>query len=1402
MEIKNINTYNNAPERAFETICSQLFENWLKRSFTDVKYFSVVNGAGGDGGVEAYAVRENGNIIGLQAKWFISTIYSSQIKQIEKSIKTAKEIRPELKDYIICIPRETNSKKKVKDNKIGENTEENRINSLISRTKKKYPDLNIQLWKPTRIIRELSFPENDGLIKLWFEKEEISFETLKIRFELARESWLLDRYFPDLHNQGEISDLISQSLVTRPFIRKEVRSLQEIIDKLTNAVDLSNFYISNNNLDAELNSELTKIVLIFPSFISVFENFKLEINNNFVPVPKAIEELNIYSVYSRLMQATVPNILRETHRKLESLLFELHQTHLSQFISDKFKKFVPHNNIILGPVGSGKTHALAYEVERKLLNNELAMLIRAKDCNKLNWKSILSDSLQCCYDWSDVQILTALSSLARNRSTEIASKDKENKFLNQNIKFLICIDGIDESSFPKKWEDLINETKVWLDRFPNIRFVFTCRNYYPHNQNPFSLPHDEIKIRRKDIYMYENSISFDYLKHFQINYTNTPWIINSFENGLSLRLFCEEYRGKDLSDYFDNPVFNSSHKLLTDKLCRLETEYSARINGSISDSEQMVKKALNFIIDYFLRENKIDESNLRNSLWSDLEEVLSKKETGILLDLLTDNGFLICQRYDEDTDLLTKKFYEIGIQTYFDFLIAKRICKDIIRENEKVLPQHIEGEKYNYVRELVGLELVTQYDRLIGTNGLWTSNFSEWELLQLQFRVLSLTTKNVFDRYTSYLKELFLIDRDRFVKYFVIPNSSREDLNIIQTIVHQILLDFQTTYERDKFWSGPDEHEIVGFSHLSYCFEHRSLFLLAKYNQDPLLYSWVLSTTSRPIRAKIKNELTRWALNDIGGFVDLLDVIFFSCNDVQIQEDLSAVIYGLSSLIDGNSLHIEELVIWIELNIYATKQIVKIKNSTIRHGTRCFIERAYNLGFCSKDTYDLSLPPYIYNPAELLSICENGVVTHSGIFPIEHDLYWEDIKKAYSQFLYYDELEMCATMKNILILHNAQHMLPNEFFTRVALQFVLDLGWDKEDGYGDIGSQQFMTFEEKYVWLAIHHIQGYLADRIFYERNLDIGIPSDYIDVVNLHNPAHEEFIKIEYLNINSVKWYIPDDLSPIIFSSPEKIKEDIKKWVINNYQYNFSKWVFPENLSLLREENKVKDRWFVLKSETRLSDPNKIGRAWLKTDCLLLDEENYNTLRLLLENGKSIKLKTDRFNSEIDNRGSVSLLDVIWRESIQEYNNEFTLFLGDQIKIKAFASVNTFVESSSGMGKDKHYFIPSKKVREILKINKSDKISYFDENNSLKVIGNSTHEDSNNAQEMLIADRENIAEALAESKLFPVWVCREFRSTIDHKLIKENNAHFQNCRIWIYTNDNNNENTTLIHEGYYTKMN
>ena len=208
MNWADFQTYNESPTKAFEVLCNQLFENWCNEEYnSNIVSFNVVNGAGGDGGVESYAVLGNREIVGLQAKWFLTSITESQMNQIKNSIKTALKVRPQITRYIICVPRDLASVTA----RTG-NTEDKRWNDLKAAMQIEFPPLTIDLWNETRLVTELQKASSAGIYRFWFEKSEISEESIRFSFSKSKESWLSTKYVPELNTFGEIDECISEFL--------------------------------------------------------------------------------------------------------------------------------------------------------------------------------------------------------------------------------------------------------------------------------------------------------------------------------------------------------------------------------------------------------------------------------------------------------------------------------------------------------------------------------------------------------------------------------------------------------------------------------------------------------------------------------------------------------------------------------------------------------------------------------------------------------------------------------------------------------------------------------------------------------------------------------------------------------------------------------------------------------------------------------------------------------------------------------------------------------------------------------------------------------------------------------------------------------------------------------------
>jgi len=204
-----------SPAKAFEAFSAQLFERWVRREYRDNLQFYALHGAGGDGGVEAFATLADGSVVGLQAKWFPGNLDPSQIKQIWGSTTTARARYPNLVRYVVTMP--TNLTLGGPAPKRGERKGRapkggvERWQELVDRVTATYPGLALERWDEQGLRRQLDLEANHELYAAWFSGTFLSFPELHLIWEKAR-GRLRDRYIPDLHATGSLEEVLASDL--------------------------------------------------------------------------------------------------------------------------------------------------------------------------------------------------------------------------------------------------------------------------------------------------------------------------------------------------------------------------------------------------------------------------------------------------------------------------------------------------------------------------------------------------------------------------------------------------------------------------------------------------------------------------------------------------------------------------------------------------------------------------------------------------------------------------------------------------------------------------------------------------------------------------------------------------------------------------------------------------------------------------------------------------------------------------------------------------------------------------------------------------------------------------------------------------------------------------------------
>jgi hypothetical protein len=214
----------------FEEFCCQL----LRRApeVPEGSQFRRVRGAGGDGGVEATWFFPDGNVWGLQAKYF-SKIGASEKRQLAESLHQAAANYPLLAHYTICLPFNLTAKKgaKIGRPKSGQHeTFSKWLDEWRQEFAGKGRTIEIDLWDETELLGRLAQTDTSGgLSRYWFSQEVWSEDWFKQRFVEAK-AQAGKRYTPELTIETPLEYALQAFGRSEAWIKK-MESLRDLFSE-------------------------------------------------------------------------------------------------------------------------------------------------------------------------------------------------------------------------------------------------------------------------------------------------------------------------------------------------------------------------------------------------------------------------------------------------------------------------------------------------------------------------------------------------------------------------------------------------------------------------------------------------------------------------------------------------------------------------------------------------------------------------------------------------------------------------------------------------------------------------------------------------------------------------------------------------------------------------------------------------------------------------------------------------------------------------------------------------------------------------------------------------------------------------------------------------------------------
>jgi hypothetical protein len=927
-----------SPEDAFEAFCAQLFERWVARELGDDLKSYVLRGAGGDGGVEAFATLTNGEVRGLQAKWFPRNLDSSRMNQIQSSVDTALRTFPTLRRYIVAMPHNLTKGTPGKDNKPRKGGVE-RWAEFIGDLAASHPQLQIVRWDEAGLLDQLAHPGNQEIKAIWFDGE-FTHETLKTAWRKTKKR-LHDRYLPSLHAVGRVDAIIDADSWTHEQVVDASEALEKALDALAVArSDLEGFErLTLGNLPAGLNSaippmadaigSLRACAASLASVMTAGPTSAVEVFRSTTAIKQFNVELNDYErsrsgAYAAHHAARALSLVRESLDAVRGV---------GHWISDSA---IPR--IIQGPAGCGKTHAVARAVERLVERGAPALMILAKTHDPgQGARRMMSEALDAP-GWSLSHVLDGLEALAIiDQLRRVKAGTRHDGF----SRCLVIIDGLEESpSNSQQWFDVIGDIAVELESRRRVHLLASARpEYVRQRARP---PGVTLVTLDVDGDVDLPALFQTYANHYAIHVDRVPWLGWAMRNPLEVRLFAEEFRGRSVS-----ASEGANANLLTlfrRKLERLEVEARDRAGSQAwSDYLNLVFSVLTELTELGSKASSdwIPSVDIVHAV-AERDPEFTAQRVRDVLSLLIEYG-LIDRMFPPTEGLAASPpVYTLATRHVSDFVLASALAPatlaEIARGDALVFPEIL----------LDRHSAAILYAAQLAQCGYFVVDLS-WSNAPPDLRMLHAASLRLLPPDTAGQRaaeiERWLIETTELNRHLlaelVVQIARIPEHPLGPRLLDRALRSLPLA-ERDPIWSVPED--LRGTGPWARCFvpildNVRLSADIDNWESLPLLVAWTCSSVVEERRRRAREMLARWGGSRLADMVELL-AYMADVDDPQLLDDLVVAALGAAVIAPVDNPAIGELARLVDRLFFAEHAAVPTTSVPIRMAARAIIERA------------------------------------------------------------------------------------------------------------------------------------------------------------------------------------------------------------------------------------------------------------------------------------------------------------------------------------------------------------------------------------------------------------------------------------------------------------------------------
>lgn len=921
-----------SPETAFEAFAAQLFERWLRREHGDDLASYTLHGAGGDGGVEAFARLPSGDVIGLQAKWFAGNIKASEISKIRASLDRAVGTFPALRKYVLA-QRQNLTKARHEDETGGVERWEN----FIAAAKNHHPLVEVVRWDEAGLLDQLAQPGNQEIKALWFESE-FTANMITVAWEKSR-SRLGDRYLPDLHAVGSIDAILDNDLWSSQAVRQKRRALQQASESLSEASSALGGFIrlTDGRRPPELDAPAIEAAASIEALRShasallgvVASGPRLEF-----PEGPEVDAL-----------AGFDELLADFKEKDEGTYTADHAERALKLAWEAYEKVdgieqalraSTRPRLVVGPAGCGKTHAAAAGVRRRVEGTAPCVLVLGKGSVPRDGAArILADALDTP-GWSLARMLDGLEALAVLRQASLVpAEEGEVGF----ARALILIDGLEEAPESDRWGDLLGDLAVELARRPRVHLVATTRpEFFRHADLPRSIGHVHVE-EHADVDL--PAMLFNYAREYRVGIEAVPWLGWALRNALEIRLLAEEFRGRAVS-----AAEGANANVLTlfrRKVARLEKEARERAGDDAwTEHLGLLPVILEVLSDLTAEEGRVrvDDADIVARVMA-VDTEFTARRVRVALAMLQEHGLV--DRYLPPPRGLRgpQPEYSLATRHLSDFVLATRLAEMTVA----ALPP---GDPVPFPSTLRGRDAASVlYAARLAEQGHFVVDISWLEpptdLRVVHAKALSLLPPALAatrrDELVSWLVESTALNR-ALVRGLVLPVSRVPDHPLGPLALDEALRGLALA-ARDPVWSVPEDLDGTGPWHR--CFD-RILDELGLARQDPwngppLVAAWATSTVIEQRRQRVRAALAIWGSGRLGEMVRLLEHMS-NVDDPQVLDDCVVAALGAAIGAPVDDPALPELARLMDTLFFSPEARAWTESIPVRVAARGVVERA------------------------------------------------------------------------------------------------------------------------------------------------------------------------------------------------------------------------------------------------------------------------------------------------------------------------------------------------------------------------------------------------------------------------------------------------------------------------------